>query len=267
MTLKWKATEFRQFLLYTGIVVMKSVLPTNCYDHFLSLSVAIRILTDQQLCVPFNGYANSLLVYFVSNYGNIYGDEYLSHNVHNLIHLSNDVRIFRSLDNFSCFKFENNMQKIKRKLHQSGTPLEEFANRMFEELQLPVRPCKVQTYPIVVYTKNNAISHVQFKYFKIAVNEADNCAMLRDKSVIFISDIWEEGKVCYICAKRFLNPKSFFDAPCSSERVGIFLFLNTTTADIIKIPVTQIKKKCVKIKYLSEGGSAYVTIPMQITSN
>jgi len=64
---KWKATEFRQFLFYTGIVAMKSVLPSNCYNHFLSLSVAIRILTDQQLCVPFNAYANSLLLYFVSN--------------------------------------------------------------------------------------------------------------------------------------------------------------------------------------------------------
>jgi len=138
---KWKATEFRQFLLYTGIVAMKSILPSNCYNHFLSLNVAIRILTDQQLCVPFNAYANSLLLYFVSNYGNIYGDEYMSHNVHNLLHLSNDVRNFGSLDNFSCFKFENHMQKIKKKLHQSGTPLQEFSNRTFEELQLPIQTC------------------------------------------------------------------------------------------------------------------------------
>ncbi|XP_011859938.1 PREDICTED: uncharacterized protein LOC105557334 [Vollenhovia emeryi] len=108
---RWKATEFRQFLLYTGIVVMKSVLPINCYNHFLCLSVAIRILSNQQLCVSFNAYANSLLLYFVSNYGNIYDDKYMSHNVYNLLHLSNDALSFGSLDNFSCFKFENYMQK------------------------------------------------------------------------------------------------------------------------------------------------------------
>lgn len=146
---RWKATEFRQFLLYTGIVVMKSVLHRNCYNHFLCLSVAIRILTDEQLCAPFNAFANSLLLYFVSNYKNIYGDEYMSHNVHNLLHLANDAHSFDSLDNFSCFKFENYMQKIKKKLKQTGTPLEEFCNRNFEKLQLPIESCKVQQYPIV----------------------------------------------------------------------------------------------------------------------
>jgi len=43
---RWKATEFRQFLLYTGIVVLKSVMAPTFYNHFLSLSIAIRILTD-----------------------------------------------------------------------------------------------------------------------------------------------------------------------------------------------------------------------------
>jgi len=263
---KWKATEFRQFLLYTGIVAMKSVLPSNCYNHFLFLSVGIRILTDQQLCVPFNAYANSLLLYFVSNYGNIYGDEYMSHNVHNLLHISNDVQNFGSLDNFSCFKFENHMQKIKKNLHQSGTLLEEFSNRTFEELQLPIQTCKVQKYPIVVYNKNNIISYIQFRNFKIAINQANNCAILYDKSVIFILDIFEEDNVCYIRAKRFLNPKAFFDIPCSSERLGIFVISNTTTVEIIKISITQIKKKCLKIKSFNDIGS-YIIIPLQATNN
>ncbi|KYN22279.1 hypothetical protein ALC57_05315 [Trachymyrmex cornetzi] len=157
---RWKATELRQFLLYTGIVVMKSILSPICYDHFLCLSVAIRILIDPQLCVTSNDYANLLLLYFVSNYGNIYGEEYLSYNVHNLIHLTKDVDNFGSLDNFSCFKYENYMQKIKKKLHQSGKPLEELANRIFEEFKLAIQPCHMKKYPIVIYRKNNEISYL-----------------------------------------------------------------------------------------------------------
>lgn len=94
---RWKATEFRQFLLYTGYIVLKSVISPLCYNHFLCLSIAIRILTDPQMCMTYNAYAHSLLLWFVSNYGDMYGIEYLSHNVHNLLHLAKDVQMFGQL--------------------------------------------------------------------------------------------------------------------------------------------------------------------------
>lgn len=34
---RWKATEFRQFLLYTGPVVLKGIVTDTMYDHFLCL--------------------------------------------------------------------------------------------------------------------------------------------------------------------------------------------------------------------------------------
>lgn len=157
------------------MVVMKSILPSNYYDHFLSLCVAIRIMADPQLCITFN--ANSLLEWFVSNYGTLYGEEYLSYNVHNLFHLAHDVQNYGCIENFSCFKYENYMQKIKKKLHQCGKPLQELSNRVFEELQFPLSQCNKVQYPFVVYTKNK-ISYVQFQNFKIATNEVDKCALL-----------------------------------------------------------------------------------------
>ena len=38
---RWKATEFRQFLLFTGPVVLRNILPQELYDNFLLLHVAI----------------------------------------------------------------------------------------------------------------------------------------------------------------------------------------------------------------------------------
>lgn len=213
--------------------------------------------------MTFNDYANSLLMYFVSNYENIYGEDYLSYNVHNLIHLANNVHRFGSLDNFSCFKYENYMQKIKNKLHRSGKPLEELANRVFEELQLSIQPCHMKKY-LVNYTKKNEISHIQFKT-KIAINEFDNCALLYDMSVIFIMKIFEENGIVFIHAQRFLNLKSLFTTPCPSEKLGIFVIPNITSFDVIKISVTQIQRKCVKLKFLESN--SYVTIPLLHVNN
>ena len=43
---RWKATELRQLLLYTGPVVFKEVLERYAYHHFLVLHCAMQILTD-----------------------------------------------------------------------------------------------------------------------------------------------------------------------------------------------------------------------------
>ncbi len=41
---RWKATELRQFLLYTAMGAMRGVVDEEVYNLFLSLSVAITIL-------------------------------------------------------------------------------------------------------------------------------------------------------------------------------------------------------------------------------
>lgn len=57
----WKATELRQFLLYTGPIVFKNVLQRDYYDHFVTLSMAIQILCDKEQCISLNDYARRLL--------------------------------------------------------------------------------------------------------------------------------------------------------------------------------------------------------------
>jgi hypothetical protein len=66
------------------------------------------------------GYARELLVYFVKTSELIYGETFVSYNVHSLIHIADDVEHFgKSLNDISAFQFENHLQKLKK---VSGKP-------------------------------------------------------------------------------------------------------------------------------------------------
>lgn len=101
-------------------------MPTNKYVHFLSLHAAIRILCGKSYRIVLNSYAQLLLENFVKPFSNLYGEENLSYNVHNI---ASDVQIFEILDNVSSFPFENFLQKIKSKMKTSQKPLQQITNR------------------------------------------------------------------------------------------------------------------------------------------
>jgi len=262
----WKATEVRLFLLYLGLVLLKPFLSKDYYNHFLSLSIAIRIFADPKKCLVLNDFADSLITWFISNYRNAFGLEYLSHNIHNLEHLANDVKTFGCLDAFSCFKFENHMQKIKNRIKNCDKLLEEYSNRMFELNQLPLEKSYLKSYPIIHFKKTiqntNDISHLEFNGFNIFTKENENCCLLNDNSLAFILKIILDcNDVPYINVKRILYTEPFFNTPCDSKELGIQTFLETSPFNIEKLPATNIKTKCLKLKHL-ELQNTFVIIPL-----
>ena len=45
----WKATEFRQFLLYSDPVDLRNVLADDTYQHFLALCITLTILMQSDV--------------------------------------------------------------------------------------------------------------------------------------------------------------------------------------------------------------------------
>jgi len=42
--MRWKATEYRMFLLYLGPIILKTVQNEECYHHFMILNISMIIL-------------------------------------------------------------------------------------------------------------------------------------------------------------------------------------------------------------------------------
>lgn len=113
----------------------------------MTLSCAIRILCSPALYSVYNDYALQLIQYFVQKYSILYGPEFINHNVHGLLHLPADCLLHGPLDTFSCFKYENFLYEIKRKIKTTKHPLQQICNRLKEEEQAKKQDDK--TYPIL----------------------------------------------------------------------------------------------------------------------
>nr|CAK26780.1 TPA: transposase domain-containing protein [Ciona intestinalis] len=199
---RWKATEFRQFLLYTGKIVLKDILCESRYKHFLCLSVGINILVSPELASSHIAFAHSLLVQFVSQCKVLYGDEFLVYNVHCLLHLANEAQLFGSLDRCSAFKFENYMQTIKKYVRSGKNPTVQVVKRLYE------------SEPTI--TVRNPVKQVYMK-------SPDNAYLLclRNGKTNGIVVLAEASSDCVKC-KIFDNLHTLFDSPCKSSLIGAY---------------------------------------------
>ncbi|XP_045036587.1 uncharacterized protein LOC123466566 [Daphnia magna] len=226
---RWKATELRQFLLYTGPVVLKPILPKPLYLHFLLLHTGIKILTHKLLSQQFNDYAKQLLVLFVSQCRELYGKDFLSYNVHNLIHLADDVKTFGHLDNFCAFPFENHLQEIKKLIRKHDKPLPQVIRRIIEIEKNLLNEAEKEEVGAVTLTRKhlngpvlNNCSGSQFMCLTVksycnlkSYTAADCCVILHGETIVKICNfvqnesgiffVGQQFKVKKICLTRLLS--------------------------------------------------------------
>lgn len=200
---RWKATEFRQFLLYTGPVVLRDVVSTKQYEHFLCLSIGISILleSDQDKREAYLEYAKSLLKHFVENSAEFYGDTFCVYTIHTLLHLHEDVSHFHcSLNNISAFPFENHLQSIKRMVRCGNNPIAQVTKRLAEG---PARPTK----------KSSS------KRYYVSEKPRDRCFLIED-GLAFVRERRSDGKLLADVI-TFDDARDLFSKPCKSKTINI----------------------------------------------
>ena len=112
---RYKATELRQLLLYSGLIIFKGILYHKYYEHFLCLKTALTILCSINLTTQPSmlKFSSQLLDYFVKRGIELFGERFAIYNVHSLLHFVDDVKLHGPLDMNSSFKYENYMPYIK----------------------------------------------------------------------------------------------------------------------------------------------------------
>jgi hypothetical protein len=245
--LRFKATELKFILVYVGLIVLQGAITNECYSNFVSLHVAFRILLSPHNSIKLVDFAEKLLIYFVETYEDIYGAQFSSLNIHGLIHLADDYRKYSSLDNFSCFPFENFMKFLKKLVRKHEKPLEQVINRYELEFKMFHEPFVTNVSNVIFkkdYCRGPLTEHYSNPQFQIIYkkNLKINIKFLSDVFIGFKKEnklcIFKIFNICYVphvgkhvfLCKSFSQVEPFFIQPINSLKLGIAKVVELSTS-------------------------------------
>lgn len=268
---RFKATELRQFLCYTGPLVLKSAMSYDKYLNFLCLHVATRILSHTEYLNEYGNYAYNLLKYFIQTFITLYGEQYASHNIHNLLHIYEDTKIFGILQKFSAFPFENYLQKLKQLIRKGDKPLAQIVNR-----KVGADSCEILTKSSGLYKPNVALpkhqhydgpipknfegceqfKEVCFDSCTLKLSESDNCCYFNDNSIMCIKNFIQKDQNLFVVGQKFQTVEDFYVEPCKSSAINIFLVSDLGSLHVWNL--IDFKFKFVKMSF----GNKFLVVPL-----
>ncbi|CAI6351799.1 unnamed protein product [Macrosiphum euphorbiae] len=261
---RWKATEFRTFVLYIGTFVTKSVLKKEHWKHFFSLNLAMMILISPDYGQYIN-HARLLLDNFVKNFELMYGRHLISHNIHGLIHLCDDYTLFGPLDNVSAFPFENYMGSLKKMLRKPDKPLQQIIKRYKEKclLMSNTKYKYIELHFTGIHNRGpiieNSMKGLQFSSLKLenmtvkTKVDADSYLITKDKKLIKVVNIISNERKSdgILICKYFQNSYPLFLNPISSIDFDIYA-VNNLSSELIWYHINDINKKIILIPHNNE---------------
>ena len=267
---RWKATEFRTILRYTGVVLFDKTLPSKYYKHFLLLHVAVKLLSCELWCIEDNSFANDLIRRFVVQSEQLYGKSFVSYNVHALLHAADDVIRFGPLDRYSAYRFENFYGHVSSLVKDSSRPLQQLVKRI-DELRKNVnlvRPCFSGfelKYPHADGPLINGVCGTQYRIavlqsFTISTKIPDNCVYMSETCIVVVRNIIVDllGNVM-IVGQEYLEPEDYYQFPVPSSAIYEYLVQNAKLSPVIRAwNASRIKWKAVRMPICSKEESFFV---------
>lgn len=260
---QWKATQFRQFLLYVGYAAMVNIVQPNVFHVFLRLSIAIRIFCSNRS--ELFEHAHTQLLHFLEEFGNIFGDEHLSHNFHNLCHLRDDVELHGPLDNFSAFRYENFMQQVLKDIRKPDQILQQIYRRQKEREMVPidrskkiVKSIKHNEGPFVEEFSGTQYSRIQYNKFVIDTKkEGDNCFLIDDK-VVIAENIIKKNDKYYIIGRKYREKNNLFNTLMDSSLLKMYNCSKLSK----KLKIYEIDKVSAKLFRLLLNDASFMVSPL-----
>lgn len=262
---RWKATEFRFFILYSGIFVLKNILKADQFYHFLLLSTALRLFSKKESSILHLDNAQAMINEFVTLFPQFYVLKHVNYNVHSLLHLPQYIKMYGPIDSFSGYKFENYMQELKKSIKNPNHILQQIHNRLLER---QILNDKLLSSGITKSCENkNSNKTNSFTYNKhfFKGNQRDCFCLVsdRDQQLIYFQIkliSYENGKTV-ILGNRYLENTSWFDNPVDSKTTLGIVVISCLSPSIESFPTELIIDKFCSFP-INKSKNEYVLVPM-----
>lgn len=253
----WKGLEFRTFLMYLGVVVLKDHLAPNVYDHFIQLFCAVTICSCKEY-LKYVDLASECLSEYVEMYIDIYGIDSISSNVHNLCHMVEDVKRFGHLSDMSTYPFENFLGYLKHLLRQGNRPLEQVAMRV-SELANMKSFSNANHFNQKSSLKNKQVRNNETTYnclitglgFELANKQGDKWFLTESGQIVEMHYAFEKNSSLFICGAEIKLKYDFFTQPFSSRYLNIYASSAETKPPTV-FALNQVKCKLISLPYHDE---------------
>ena len=260
----WKATQYRVFLLYIGLPVLEGLIDEKYLKHFTYLVCCARYMTkklpsdeDDALKVKerIARIVRPLLREFVQDSITLFGPEFVTYNIHNLIHIVDDYLTFGSLEEFSAFIFENFLKDVKSYVHAGYKPRQQIVSRYSAEIRMGIHAEKAMRdvdrepiddvaefyeEPMLLHKddetdileeeeesepqKYESFQELRLRNFKLRTDhDGDRFCLIGSRHYARVEKILrkvDSGEI-FLVGKYFLNVKNSFISPVKSEDVGL----------------------------------------------
>ena len=140
---RWKASEYRSFILFYSVPCMWGILPLKYFIHLMLLVEATYILLKSSISQEELNEAKQMLVIFCSSVESLYGARYETSNVHALLHISQKVKDLGPLFCHSCFHFEDLNKDLRKLFHGTQKVELQIALAVTIQQQIPGLVCQI----------------------------------------------------------------------------------------------------------------------------
>lgn len=252
----WKGSEYRSFLLYYSIVVLKKYITEDEYNNFLRLYCATRICyTD--VYQPFIEIAQKWFENYIEGCVSLYGEHTISSNVHNAAHVVNDVKEFGCLQLINTYPFENMLQFLKLRLKQKNVPLEQVTRRLIEASQIEENNRKDKqfsstNFPQLKYSyyvnRKQVFKEVVIDYtFLLSTRKrSDSWFLTYSGNIVLMNYVTiNDCKEITLYGTVLKSKFNYVTFPISSRFLDIYESDGKTNSDIEKFELKSIKAKLI----------------------